>query len=165
MEEELNHIEKHETWKLVPRPKDKNVIGTKWIFENKLNEYGNVVRNKARPVCKAYAQLEGIDFEIKFAPVARLESIIMFLAFASFNNFKVYKMDVRSAFLNGYLEEEVYIEQLEGFLLSEDEDCVCILKKSLYGLKQGHKAWYSRLDKYLHNKASKEEQHIAIFTS
>jgi hypothetical protein len=78
MEEELNQIEKNETWELVPRPKDKNVIGTKWVFRNKLNEDGQVIRNKARLVCKGYAQVEGIDFEETFALVARLEAIKCF---------------------------------------------------------------------------------------
>ena len=87
------------------------MIGTKWIFKNKLNENGDVIRNKARLVCKWYAQQEGIDFEEKFSPIARLEAIRMFLAFSSFQRFKVYQMDVKSAFLNGDLEEEVYIEQ------------------------------------------------------
>jgi hypothetical protein len=155
MEEELNQIEKNETWELVPRPKDKNVIGTKWVFRNKLNEYGQVIRNKARLVCKGYAQVEGIDFEETFSPVARLEAIIMFLAFVCFKNFKVYQMDVKSSFLNGNLEEEVYIEQPEGFLLSENKDHVCRLKKSLYGIKQAPRAWYSRLDKYLQQQGFK----------
>ena len=105
MDEELDQIEKNDTWELVPRPHDKNVIGTKWIFKNKLNENGEVIRNKARLVCKGYAQQEGIDFEETFAPVARLEAIRMFLALSSFQKFKVYQMDVKSAFLNGDLEE------------------------------------------------------------
>lgn len=149
MNEELDQIEKNETWDLVPRPKDKNVIGTKWVFRNKLNEDGQVVRNKARLVCKGYAQIEGLDFEETFAPVARLESIRMFLSLAVHLKFKVYQMDVKSAFLNGNLEEEVYIEQPDGFLLGEDPNAVCRLKKALYGLKQAPRAWYSRLDTYL----------------
>jgi hypothetical protein len=110
MNEELDQIEKNHTWKLVPRPKDKNVVRTKWIFKNKLNENGNIINNKSRLVCKGYAQVEGIDFEEIFSPVARLEAIIMFLAFACFRNFKIYQMNVKSAFLNRTLEEEVYIE-------------------------------------------------------
>ncbi len=149
MEEEITQIEKNDTWELVPRPKDKNVIGTKWVFRNKLNEEGKVTRNKARLVCKGYTQIEGVDFEETFAPVARKESIRMILAYASSKNIKVYQMDVKSAFLNGELEEEVYVEQPEGFLLSENKDNVCKLKKALYGLKQAPKAWYARLDKYL----------------
>ncbi|MDL1139919.1 reverse transcriptase domain-containing protein, partial [Yersinia pestis] len=128
---------------------DKNVIGTKWVFRNKLNEDGQVIRNKARLVCKGYAQVEGIDFEETFAPVARLEAIRMFLALAAYKTFKVFQMDVKSAFLNGLLEEEVYIEQPDGFLISKNSDLVCKLKKALYGLKQAPRAWYARLDLYL----------------
>lgn len=152
MDEELEHIEKNNTWELVPRPKDKNVIGTKWVFKNKLNENGEVIRNKARLVCKGYAQQEGIDFEETFAPVARLEAIRMFLALSSFQKFKVFQMDMKSAFLNGDLEEEVYIEQPDGFILGNDPNLVCRLKKALYGLKQAPRAWYYRLDKYLHQQ-------------
>eukprot|EP00253_Pinus_taeda_P005995 PITA_05995 len=88
MDEELEQIEKNNTWELAPRPKDKNVIGTKWIFKDKLNENGEVIRNKARLVCKGYAQQEGIDFKENFAPVARIEAIRMFLALSSFQKFK-----------------------------------------------------------------------------
>jgi transposase InsO family protein len=149
MDEELDQIEKNDTWELVPRPKNKNVIGTKWVFRNKLNEDGQVTRNKARLVCKGYAQVEGIDFEETFSPVARMEAICLLLAYACSKNIKMYQMDVKSSFLNGELEEEVYIEQPEGFQLSENADYVCKLKKALYGLKQAPRAWYSRLDKYL----------------
>jgi hypothetical protein len=149
MDEELDQIEKNDTWELVPIPKNKNVIGTKWVFRNKLNEDGQVTRNKARLVCKGYAQIKGIDFEETFAPVARMEAICLLLSYACSKNVKVYHMDVKSAFLNGELEEEVYIEQPEGFQLSENTDYVCKLKKALYGLKQAPRAWYSRLDKYL----------------
>jgi len=109
---------------LVPRPHNKNLIGTKWLFKNKLNENGEVIRNKARLACKDYGQQEGIDFEETFAPVARLEAIRMFLSFSSFHHFKVYQRDFQSAFLNGNLEEEVYIEQPEGFILGNDEKLV-----------------------------------------
>jgi hypothetical protein len=155
MNEELDQIEKSQTWELVPRPKDKNVVGTKWIFKNKLNENGQIIKNKARLVCKGYAQVEGIDFGETFSPVARLEAIIMFLAFACFKNFKIYQMDVKSTFLNGTLEEEVYIEQPEGFRLTEKLDYVCKLKKALYGLKQAPRAWFSRLDQYLQQQGYK----------
>eukprot|EP00253_Pinus_taeda_P003419 PITA_03419 len=139
MDEELEQIEKNITWELVPRPKDKNVIGTKWIFKNKLNENGEVIRNKARIIFKGYVQQEGIDFEESFAPVARLEAIKMFLALSSFQKFKVFQMDVKSAFLNGDLEEEVYIEQLDGFILGNDPKLVRKLNKALYGLQTGSK--------------------------
>ena len=131
----MDQLEKNDSWELVPIPKNKNVIGTKWVFKNKLNEYGQVTRIKERLVCKGYAQIEGIDFEETFAPVARMEAIRLFLAHACSKNVKVYQMDVKSYFLNGELEEEVYIEQPEGFQLSENTNYVCKLKKSLYGLK------------------------------
>jgi hypothetical protein len=124
MDEELDQIEKNDTWELVPRPKDKNVISTKWVYRNKLNEDGQVTRNKARLVCKGYAQVEGIDFEETFSPVARMEAIRFLLAYACSKNIKVYQMDIKSSFLNGELEEEVYIEQPEGFQLSENADYV-----------------------------------------
>jgi hypothetical protein len=125
------------------------VIDTKWVFRNKLNEDGQVTRNKARLLYKGYAQIEGINFEETFAPAARMEEIWLLLAYACSKNVKVYHMDVKSTFLNGELEEEVYIEKLEGFQLSENTYYVCKLKKSLYGLKQAPRAWYSRMDKYL----------------
>ena len=115
MNEELDQIEKNNTWELFPRPTGKNVIGTKLIFKNKVNEQGEVIRNKSRLVCKGYSQIEGLDYDETFVPVARMEAIRMFLAFACYHDFKVYQMDVKSAFLNGDLEEEFYIEQPEGF--------------------------------------------------
>ena len=117
MEEELYQIEKNETWELVPRPKDKNVIGTKWDFRNKLNEDGQVTKKKARLVCKGYSQVEGIDFDETFALMARMESTKMILAFACSKRIEVYHMDVMLDFLNEELEEEVYIEQPKGFVL------------------------------------------------
>ena len=135
MEEELSHIKKNDTWELVPRPKDKNVIGTKWVFINKLDENGQVTQNKAKLVCKGYAQIEGIDFEETFAPMARMEALRTILAYACSKQIKVYQMDVKSSFLNGELEEEVYIEKPQGFVQSDHGDVVFILRKALYGLK------------------------------
>jgi hypothetical protein len=93
MNEESEQIEKNDTWELVPRPKDKNLIGTKWVYMNKLNKDGQVTRNKARLVCKGYAQVERVDFEETFSPVARMEAIRLFLAYACSKNIKVYRMD------------------------------------------------------------------------
>ena len=90
MNEELDQIEKNSTWELVPRPSDKNIIGSKWVFKNKSNEQGKIVRNKARLVCKGYAQVEGQYFDETFSPVARMEAIRMFLAYACHKKFKVY---------------------------------------------------------------------------
>eukprot|EP00253_Pinus_taeda_P026059 PITA_26059 len=136
----MSQIEKNETWKLIPRLKDKNITGTKWVFKNKMNEDRQVIINKARLVCKGYSQIKGIDFEETFARIARMEAIRMFLAFACSRGFKIYQMNVKSAFLNGELKEEVYMEQPEGFDLTEGKDLVCKQKKALYGLKQAPRA-------------------------
>jgi hypothetical protein len=106
-------------------------------------------------VSKGYAQIEGLDFDETFAPIARLEAIRMFIAYACHKQFKFYQMDVKSAFLNGYLKEEVYMEQPEGFQLSDNLEFVCKLKKALYGLKQAPCARYYILDKYLQDKGFK----------
>lgn len=108
----MDQIEKNNTWTLVPRPVNKNVIGAKWVFRNKLNEDGVVVCNKVRLVCKGYAQEEGEDYGETFELVARLEGVRTILAFAAHKKFKVYQMDVKSTFLNGILEEEVYIKKI-----------------------------------------------------
>jgi FtsZ-interacting cell division protein YlmF len=135
MNDELDHIEKNNTWEMVHRPEGKNIIGSKWIFKNKLNEQGQVVRNKEILVYKGYAQIEGLDFDETFAPIERLEAIRIFLTYACHKRFKAYQMDVKLSFLNGDLNEEVYMEQPEGFKLSNNPDLVCKLKKDLYGLK------------------------------
>jgi hypothetical protein len=119
MHEELNNFERNKVWKLVERPKDcRNVIGTKWIFKNKQDEHGMVVRNKARLVAQGYSQIEGIDFGETYAPVARLESIRILLAYASHHNFKLQQMDVKSAFLNGPLNELSMLSNHRGWKTS-----------------------------------------------
>ena len=95
---------------MVPRPKDKNVIGTKWVFKNKLDENGEVTRRKGRLVCKGYAQEEGIDYGETFASVERMEGVRTLLTYATYKGFKVYQVDVKSTFVNGILEEEVFIQ-------------------------------------------------------
>lgn len=157
MKEEISQIEKNKTWELVPRPLDKNVIGAKWVFRNKMDEEGKVTRNKARLVCKGYAQVEGNDYGETYAHVARMESIRLILAYACSKQIKVYQMDVKSTFLNGDLEEEVYMEQPNGFQVQEVEQYVYRLKKALYGLKQAPRAWYSRLDNYLRQQGYKKD--------
>ena len=149
MQEKLNQFERNEVWKLVPRPSDHLVIGTKWVFRNKQDENGIVVRNKARLVAKGFNQEEGIDYEETFAPVARLEAIRMLLTYASSKNFKLFQMDVKSAFLNGFISEEVYVEQPPGFENSLLPNHVFKLTKALYGLKQAPRAWYERLSSFL----------------
>ncbi|KAL9252631.1 Retrovirus-related Pol polyprotein from transposon RE2-like protein [Drosera capensis] len=130
-------------------PKNYPEIGYKWVFKNKSDENGTVIKNKARLVAKGYSQEEGIDFDETFAPVARLEAIRMFLAYAAYQGFKVYQMDVKSAFLNGKLQEEVYVEQPPGFEDYEYLEHVYRLDKALYGLKQAPRAWYETLSTFL----------------
>jgi hypothetical protein len=138
----------------VPRPKQ-NVVGTKWVFRNKQDEYGVVTRNKARFVAKGYAQVAGLDFEETFAPVARLESIHILLAYAAHHLFKLFQMDVKSAFLNGPIKEEVYMEQPPGFEDDSYPDHVYRLSKALDGLKQAPRAWYECLRDFLISNAFK----------
>jgi hypothetical protein len=111
MQEELNNVTRNEVWSLVERPKQ-NVIGTKWVYHNKQDKNGVVTKNKLRLVAKGYTQVEGLDFGEAYAPIARLEVICILLAFAAHHDFKLYQMDVKSAFLNGPISEEIYVEQL-----------------------------------------------------
>ncbi|GKC65515.1 retrovirus-related pol polyprotein from transposon TNT 1-94 [Tanacetum coccineum] len=125
------------------------IIGTKWVFRNKLDENSIVSRNKARLVAQGYNQQEGIDYDETYALVTRLESITILLAYACALDFKLFQMDVKSAFLNGFINEEVYVAQPPGFIDFEKPDHVYKLKKALYGLKQAPKAWYDRLKAFL----------------
>ncbi|GJU65036.1 putative ribonuclease H-like domain-containing protein [Tanacetum coccineum] len=149
MQEELNEFERLEVWELVPRPDKVMVITLKWIYKVKLDELGGILKNKARLVARGYRQEEGIDFEESFAPVARLEAIRIFLAFAAHMNMVVYQMDVKTAFLNGNLREEVYVSQSDGFVDKDNPNHVYKLKKALYGLKQAPRAWYDMLSSFL----------------
>ncbi|GJY30866.1 putative ribonuclease H-like domain-containing protein [Tanacetum coccineum] len=149
MQEELLQFKIQKVWTLVDLPSGKKAIGTKWVYRNKKDERGIVVRNKARLVAQGYKQEEGIDYDEVFAPVARVEAIRLFLAFASFMNFPVYQMDVKSAFLYGTIEEEVYVCQPPGFVDPEFPEKVYKVEKALYGLHQALRAWYETLSTYL----------------
>ncbi|KAJ9544376.1 hypothetical protein OSB04_024083 [Centaurea solstitialis] len=149
MQEELNQFERLGVWRLVPRPKNKTIINLKWIFKNKKDEDEIVTRNKARLVAKGFKQQAGFDYDETFAPVARIEAIRIFLAYAAHKNFTVYQMDVKTAFLNGELKEEVYVSQPEGFVDRTKPNHVYILDKALYGLKQAPRAWYDHLSNAL----------------
>ncbi|GJT65000.1 zf-CCHC domain-containing protein [Tanacetum coccineum] len=140
MQEEINRFKTNDVWELVPNPMDMTIIGTKWVYRNKLDENGVVTRNKARLVAQGYNQQEGIDYDETYAPVARLESIRILLAYACALDFKLYQMDVKSAFLNGFINEEVYVAQPPGFIVFAKPNYVYRLKKALYGLKQAPKA-------------------------
>ncbi|GKF95525.1 retrovirus-related pol polyprotein from transposon TNT 1-94, partial [Tanacetum coccineum] len=136
MQEELNQFIANVVWELVPPPKNMTIIGTKWVFRNKLDENGIVSGNQARLVAQGYNQQEGIDYDETYAPVARLESIRILLSYACALDFKLFKMDVKSAILNSFIYEEVYMAQPPGFTDFEKPDHVYKLKKALYGLKQ-----------------------------
>ncbi|GKA47809.1 putative ribonuclease H-like domain-containing protein, partial [Tanacetum coccineum] len=147
--EDLLQFKLQEVWTLVKLPNGKWAIGTKWVFRNKKDERGIVIKNKARLVAQGYTQEEGIDYDEVFAPVARIEAIRLFLAYASFKDFMVYQMDVKSAFLYGKIEEEVYVCQPPGFEDPDFPDRVYKVEKALYGLHQAPRAWYETLSTYL----------------
>ena len=149
MHDELLQFQRNDVWILVPRPEGEHIISTKWIFRNKTDEEGNVIRNKARLVAQGYLQMEGVDYDETFASVARMESIKILLALAYQLKFKLYQMDVKTAFLNGILKEDVYVAQPKGFIDPHFSDYVLYLKKALFGLKQAPRAWYDRLTQYL----------------
>ena len=149
MQDELSEFERNKVWRLISTPKDASVVGLKRVFRNKMDKEGNVIRNKERLVVKGYCQEEGIDYEETFTPVARLESIRIFMAYAAHKNFEGYQMDVKCAFLNGELEETVYVEQPPCFLNEKYPDHRYILDKAVYCLKQAPRAWYETLTRFL----------------
>ncbi|GKF99594.1 retrovirus-related pol polyprotein from transposon TNT 1-94, partial [Tanacetum coccineum] len=114
MQEKLNQFKTNDVWELVPNPIDMTIIGTKWVYRNKLDENGVVTRNKAMLVAQGYNQQEGIDYDETYAPIARLESVRILLAYACALDFKLYQMDMKSAFLNDFINEEVYVAQPPG---------------------------------------------------
>lgn len=149
MKKELQSIEKNHTWRLTDLPCGHKPIGLKWVFKLKRDADGNITKHKARLVAKGYVQRKGVDFDEVFAPVARLETFRMLLALAAKEGWQVHHLDVKSAFLNGELQEEVYASQPEGFVVSGNEHKVYRLNKALYGLRQAPRAWNVRLDKTL----------------
>ncbi|GJT46614.1 retrovirus-related pol polyprotein from transposon TNT 1-94, partial [Tanacetum coccineum] len=165
MQDEIHEFDRLQVWELVPQPDCVMIIALKWIYKVKLDEYGDVLKNKARLVAKGYRQEEGIDFEESFAPVARIEAIRIFIANAASKNMTIYQMDVKTAFLNGELKEEVYVSQPEGFVDPDHPTHVYRLKKALYGLKQAPRAWYDTLSRFLlDNKFSKGAVDPTLFT-
>jgi hypothetical protein len=155
MHEELNNFTRNQVWTLEKPPQDARIIGTKWVFRNKQDDQGVIVRNKARLVAKGFSQVEGLDFGETFAPFARLEAIRILLAYASCYDIKLYQMDVKSAFLNGFINELVYVEQPPGFEDPRYPNHAYRLSKALYGLKQAPRAWYEHLRDFLIEKGFK----------
>jgi hypothetical protein len=149
MIEEYQSIIKNDVWEIVPRPKNKDVVSSKWLFKIKHAADRSIEKYKARFVARGFYQKEGIDYEETFAPIARYTSIRTIIALAAKMKRKLHQMDVKTAFLNGVIEEEVYIEQPQGFEVEDRKSHVCRLKKALYGLKQAPRAWYGRIDSFL----------------
>ncbi|KAJ9557645.1 hypothetical protein OSB04_012259 [Centaurea solstitialis] len=144
--DEMDSILGNGTWELDNLPKGKIPIGSKWIFKKKYHPDGSISAYKARLVAKGYRQREGIDYFDTYAPVARISSIRTLIAISALKGLYIHQMDVKTAFLNGYLNEEIYLEQPEGFVVPGQENKVCRLIKSLYGLKQAPKQWHERFD-------------------
>ncbi|XP_052627806.1 uncharacterized protein LOC128134289 [Lactuca sativa] len=155
MQEELAEFERNDVWNLVPTPPDVTVIGSRWVYRNKTDDQGIICRNKARLVVKGYSQQEGIDYDETYAPVARIEAIRIFLAYAAHKNFKVFQMDVKCAFLHGEIDREVYIQQPPGFEDPKFPDHSFKLQKAVYGLKQAPRAWYATLSTFLEESGFK----------
>ena len=130
-------------------PKGKECIGVKWVYKTKFDAKGEIVKHKARLVAKGFSQQYGVYYNETFSPVVRLDIVQTILAIATQNNWKVYQMDIKSSFLNGCLDEEVYVKQPPGYEVSGHEDKVYKLNKALYGLKQAPRVWYKRIDSYM----------------
>ena len=147
--EEMKSLQKNNTWKIVDLPGGKHPVGCKWVFTVKYNPDGKVERYKARLVAKGFTQTFGIDYSETFAPVAKLNSIRIPLSLAVNFNWPLYQLDIKNAFLNGELVEEVYIELPPRFFDDQGNKKVCKLNKSLYGLKQSPRAWFGRFSQVL----------------
>ena len=143
---EIDSILQNHTWELVDLPPGSKPLGYKWIFKRKMKTNGTIDKYKARLVIKGYKQKEGLDYFDTYSPVTRITSIRMVLAIATLRNLEIHQMDVKTAFLNGDLDEEIYMEQPEGFVAPGQEKKVCKLVKSLYGLKQAPKQWHQKFD-------------------
>jgi hypothetical protein len=149
MQEEIEALHKNNTWDLVPLPQGRKAIGNKWVYKIKRDGNDQVERYRARLVVKGYAQKEGIDFNEIFSPVVRLTTIRVVLAMCAIFDLHLEQLDVKTAFLHGELEEEIYMLQPEGFAETGKENLVCRLNKSLYGLKQAPRCWYKRFDSFI----------------
>ena len=149
MQEEYNSIIKNNIWEVVSKPAGKSIVSSKWIFKLKHAADGNIEKYKAIFVSRGFSQKEGIDYDETFAPVARYTSICTIISLVSIFGWKMYQMDVKIAFLNGNIDQEVFIKQHEGFVLHSRDSHVCRLRKALYGLKQAPRVWYERIDGFL----------------
>ena len=146
MKSEMQSMEDNQVWELVDPPAGTRPIGCKWVFNRKTDMDGNLTVYKARPVAKGYTQIQGVDYDETFSPVVMFKTIRILLAIAAFHDYEIWQMDVKTAFLNGDLEEDVYMAQSEGFINPKDAGKVCKLKRSIYGLKQASRSWNKRFN-------------------
>ena len=149
MVDEMASLHKNEAWDMVELPAGMKPIGSKWVFKKKTNAEGKVEKYKARLVAKGCSQVPEIDFGDIFSPVAKVTSIRLLLSVAAAFDFETEHMDVKTSFLHGDLEEEIYMKHLEGFAVKGKKELVCKLKKSLYGLKQSPRMWYQKFDTFI----------------
>jgi hypothetical protein len=162
MKAEIDAVEKNHTWELADLPRGHRAITLKWVFKLKRDEVSAIIKHKAYLVARGFLQREGIDFDDAFAPVARMESVQLLLALAAQEGWRVHHMDVKSAFLNGDLKEEVYMHQLPGFAIPDKEGKVLRLRKALYGLLQAPRAWNAKLDSMLRRMGFEQSPHEAV---
>ena len=150
MQEEMESLHKNRTWDMVRIPKGKKAIQCKWVFKKKEGTLGvENARYKTRLVAKGHSQIPGVDFTDVFSPVVKHSSIQALLRIVDFHDYELEQFDVKTAFLHGELEEDIYMQQPKGFKVSGKEDCVCLLKRSFYGLKQSPRKWYKRFDSFM----------------
>ena len=145
---EYESLMKNKTWSLVPLLIGKDLVGCKWFYKTKFTAKGQIEKYKSRLVAKGFNQLEGIDYNETFSPIAQMNNIRTILSIASSYKWEIHQIDVKSVFLNGDLNEEIYMQQPPGFINVESSNLVCKLHKSLYGLKQAPRAWYDKIDTY-----------------
>jgi hypothetical protein len=148
MVEEYDSIVRNDVWEVVLRPMGKSVVTSRWLYKTKIAADGSIEKHKARFLARGFSQIEGVEYDETFTPIARYTSIRSIIAITVEMGWSIHQMDVKTAFLNGFIDE-VYIEKPEGFEVSDRETHVCLLRKALYGLKQAPRAWYSRIDTYL----------------
>src|SRR3954466_15991697 len=149
MRSELKSMDENQVWKLVDLPDGARPVECKWVFKKKIDADGNVTVYKARLVAKGFRQIQGVDYDETFLPVAKLKSVRIMLAIAAYYDYEIWQMDVKTAFLNGDIDEELYMMQPQGFVDPKDAKKVCKLQRSIYGLKQASRSWNQRFDKVI----------------
>jgi hypothetical protein len=149
MTEEYQSILKNDVWDVVPRLEGNSILTSKWIYKMKHVVDGSIKKYKEIFVARGFSQIEGVHYDETFAPVARYTSIQSIISLAASMGWKLHQMDVKTTFFNGEIDEEVYIENPEGFVVYDERYHVCMLKKALYGIKQAPRAWYEKMDGFL----------------